>query len=261
MPKTKKRPASKPKTKPAAKKPTPPPAAPTNGHAAPAPDVETVDGTGPERDPILRRTLRLLPCKLTDPELLAISRKLGDALQDVSTETERQASQKKELSARLAGMQARVSELAAKLRRGEEDREIQVEVRADFKAGTAREVRLDTEAVLLTRELTATERQRPLFDAATVETEKAATNGATTNALQTGEPITEPKLCIECGGPIETTAVETCAGEGDLCDGGPLHPGCGGPHQDAHVAPDEVDLHDSPEDPDDETEDDEASGA
>lgn len=235
--KTKKKPAKKTAA-------TPPPAGQPNGVAATAVESSR-DAIGEPRDPILRRTVRLLPCRLTDPELLAVSRKLGDALQDVTTETERQASQKKELSARIAGMNARVSELAAKLRRGEEDREITVEVRADFAAAVAREIRLDTEAVLLTRELTPAERQRPLPGLEPPsEPETAATNGTQTaelnehvaanaEAAKSG-PVNAPARCIECGEPIETSAAETCAGEGGLCDGGLLHPGCGEPHQAAH---------------------------
>jgi hypothetical protein len=187
--------------------------------------AEPIDGTAP-REAILRRTVRMLPCRLSDVELLALGGKLADALQDVATETERQASVKKELGARLAGMQARVTELSARLRRREEEREVTVEVVANFAQNVAREIRTDTNAVLLTRELTAAERQRPLplFEATVAENEAAATNGATP---------AEPPHCIECGEAVETSAAEGCTNPECPADG-LLHPGCAGPHAEAH---------------------------
>lgn len=190
-------------------------------------DTTTTDTTTAEpplddttsHEAILRCTVRMLPCRLTDEELLRLGGQLADALQDVATETERQASVKKELGARVARMQARVTELSARLRRREEEREVAVEIRADYAAKVAREIRTDTHAVILTRELTPAEQQRPLFNAAA--------------------PAESPR-CLECGEAVETTAAEGCTNP-ECPDDRVLHPGCAAAHAEAHATEEDAD--------------------
>jgi hypothetical protein len=113
-------------------------------------------------DPILLRVIRLLPVKLTDDELRARGQDLAAVCDDIGAETDRADSVKQELKARMTGLEARRSQLAALIRRGDELRDVEVLTLAHFASGTATVVRTDTGDVLLSRPLTDTERQIPL---------------------------------------------------------------------------------------------------
>lgn len=253
-------------TKTAKKKPATKKRAKPNGRKAEAATrtittaTVTVEGPGAAKladaiaapvHPILRRTMRPLPCKLLDPELLHLGRQLSDALDEVASERERQKSVKQELAATLTRKEARVTELAMRLRRREEEREVSIEVRADYAAGKAYEVRLDTGDRILTRDLLPSERQPSLIP-----------EPQTPEPAVPPEPASasEPDRCIECDKPVETSAAEKCPREGDLCGDGALHPGCVGPHADAHLEDDEIqdEGEDEPEVEDDEGEGSEA---
>jgi len=105
--------------------------------------------------PILRRYTATLDCELTDKEILAYGRELASVNQEVADEEDRQNSLKQELKARIAGLEARRTEISAKVNRGKELREVQIEVLADFKLDMATEVRTDTGEIY---------RERPLRD-------------------------------------------------------------------------------------------------
>ena len=105
--------------------------------------------------PILRNYTAHLDCDLTDKEVLAYGRELASVNQEVAAEEDRQNSLKQELKARIAGLEARRTEVSAKVNRGKEVREVMIEVQANFKTGMATEVRNDTGEVY---------RERPLRD-------------------------------------------------------------------------------------------------
>jgi len=105
--------------------------------------------------PILKRYVATLDCDLTEKEILAYGRELAQINQEIASEEDRQSSLKQELKARIAGIEARRTEISAKVNRGKELREVQIEVTADFKTDMATEIRMDTGEVY---------RERPLRD-------------------------------------------------------------------------------------------------
>ncbi len=109
--------------------------------------------------PILKRYMATLDCELTEKQVLGYGRELAQINQEIAAEEDRQTSLKQELKARIAGLEARRTEISAKVNRGKELREVQIEVMADFKAGTATEIRTDTGEVLRERPLREEEKQ------------------------------------------------------------------------------------------------------
>lgn len=108
---------------------------------------------------VLRRYTSTLDCELTEKEVLAYGRELASINAAISTEESSQISVKKEMASRLAGLEAKASEISAKVNRGKELREVQIAVTADFKKGTATEFRTDTGEVYRERPLRDDERQ------------------------------------------------------------------------------------------------------
>lgn len=110
----------------------------------------------------LNRFTKLLPCKLTNDELLNYGNELGSIIQDITTEEDRQVGLKQELKARLAGLESRRTGLATKVTRKEEVRDVEVEVELDFVNDMYREIRLDTGEVITERPITELERQESM---------------------------------------------------------------------------------------------------
>src|SRR5262245_37517126 len=121
----------------------------TNGHEAAERAKAMIEE--PKPDPILWRGHSKPACALTDAELLNLLGQIDAEQQAIDTERARFEAAKKESAARVAVLQATVSELWARFRRREEQREVSVEVRADYPAGLARSIRLDTGEVFFTR--------------------------------------------------------------------------------------------------------------
>ncbi len=112
--------------------------------------------------PILRRYLTTLDCVLTDAELLKYGRELSSVISALATEQANQASIKKEMASKIAGLEAKASEISAKVNRGKELREVQIEVVANFTTGMATEVRTDTGEIYRERPLRDEEKQQRL---------------------------------------------------------------------------------------------------
>jgi len=112
--------------------------------------------------PILRRYTMTLDCELTDKEVLAYGRQLASIASAIGNEEANQVSIKKEMASKIAGLEAKASELSAKINRGKELREVQIEVLADFTTGMATEFRSDTGEVYRERPLRDEERQQKL---------------------------------------------------------------------------------------------------
>lgn len=119
--------------------------------------------------PILRRYFTTLDCILTDVELLKYGRELSSVISAIATEEANQASVKKEMASKIAGLEAKASEISAKVNRGKELREVRVEVMADFTTGMATEIRTDTGEVYRERPLRDEERQPKLPEPKEVE--------------------------------------------------------------------------------------------
>jgi len=128
---------------------------------------ETLDAPPATTFEILRRMSRSLSARLTDDEIGQRGRDLARAWQDIASEEVRQDGLKKEMKARLSGLSSEAARLATIVSRGEELRDVDVEVRAVIPAGVVHEIRMDTGEIIHSRPFTDTERQRhlPLGDA------------------------------------------------------------------------------------------------
>jgi hypothetical protein len=105
---------------------------------------------------------RMLPVRLSEPELRERGDQLASVTQDVTTEQQRQTDMKAQMKARLSELEARRTQLAITISRREEDREVLVTLLVDYRAGRVTEVRNDTGEAILTRHITDEERQRNL---------------------------------------------------------------------------------------------------
>lgn len=115
-----------------------------------------------ERPDVFDTGQRELLVRLEAAELADVAQQLARAFEEIEQEEADQDEQKAAMKERLAGIYARQRRLAGTLRRGVEPRLVDTRTEADYDAGLAREVRLDTGEVLSTRALTARERQMPL---------------------------------------------------------------------------------------------------
>lgn len=126
---------------------------------------------------------RLLRCKLTRDELLKYGGELAQARQDIVTEEALQASMKSELKARTIALEAKSLELSTKIARGEELRDVKVEPRLDFKAGTYYEIRPDTGEKISQRPITHDERQENLEFEKKPESKKKPIKGSSSTKV------------------------------------------------------------------------------
>lgn len=116
----------------------------------------------------LKRVMRNLPCRLTEPELLDRADQLSVVVQETNAEEGRQTDVKAQMKAKLTELDARKTRLAITIGRKEEYRDVEVELMADIQAGTVTTYRMDTSEALETRPMSEQERQTalPLGDAA-----------------------------------------------------------------------------------------------
>ena len=110
-------------------------------------------------EPIARRTTEHLSCLLTDAEIRQYGADLAVTVQDVASETDRQADIRAQLKARMAELEARQSQLAIKISRGEEFRDVEVLVWINYDAGVETRTRVDTGEEIASRPLREDERQ------------------------------------------------------------------------------------------------------
>lgn len=111
---------------------------------------------------IIRTENRILPVKLHEDELRDRGDKLAAVIQDLNAEESRQVDQKAQMKARLSELDARKTQLAIVISRREEDRDVAVDVFANYVGGLVEVVRRDTGEVISKRRMTEEERQQPL---------------------------------------------------------------------------------------------------
>jgi len=110
---------------------------------------------------VIRVVTRSLPVKLKDEELRKVSRDLAEAVQDVAAEERRQTDLKAQMKQRLAELAAKKTRLALVVARGEEYRDVEIELIVTD-GGQVEEVRTDTREIVIRRPLLDEERQRRL---------------------------------------------------------------------------------------------------
>lgn len=112
------------------------------------------------------RKTKQLSVQLTDPEILAAAQELAAVMEEVDVLETREAERRQTFKASLAALDGRRRELGRKIARREEVRDVEVEVRVDWRKGLATETRVDTGEVIAERPVTAEERQARLPAAA-----------------------------------------------------------------------------------------------
>jgi len=110
----------------------------------------------------LKEYTELLPCVLTEAELLTFGEELGSVIQDMATEEDRQTSMKQELKARITKLESERTILATKITRKEELRDVSVEAQKDFHSNTHKVIRLDTGELVRERQLHPDEYQEEM---------------------------------------------------------------------------------------------------
>lgn len=105
---------------------------------------------------------RQLRVKLTEKELAAAGLDLARVEQDINDEENSQAEAKAAMKKTLEAFTAKKGRLVTIITRGEDVRDVVVEVRRDFKAGRVTEVRMDTGEEIGARDMRDDERQLPL---------------------------------------------------------------------------------------------------
>lgn len=111
---------------------------------------------------VLRTEARFLPVKLDQDELRDRGDKLAAVIQDLNAEENRQVDMKAQMKARLSELDAKKTQLAIVISRREEDRDVQVDIFADYGRAVMEVVRRDTGEVLNSRRMTEEERQQAL---------------------------------------------------------------------------------------------------
>lgn len=105
----------------------------------------------------------LLSVRLTDDEQRALGHDLAGVLEEISNQLSREESIKKELKARMAGLEAQRDELATVVRRREQLRPIECVWERNYRDAIARKVRLDSGEIIASRPLREDERQPKLL--------------------------------------------------------------------------------------------------
>lgn len=111
---------------------------------------------------VLRTQARSLPCKLSDDEVMMAGLDLAGVVQDIAAEEDRQKDVKAQMKARLTELQSKRTQLAIKVSRREEFRDIQVQYDINEGADIVTEKRLDTQEILIVRPARDDERQLAL---------------------------------------------------------------------------------------------------
>lgn len=108
---------------------------------------------------VLRTRTEPWPCALDDRELADRSKRLAELCNAIKLELTAQDDQKREMKLRLAKLEADRELLADVVYSRRETRDVEVEYRADDRAGTVTISRTDTGEILSTRGMTNEERQ------------------------------------------------------------------------------------------------------
>lgn len=105
---------------------------------------------------------RFLPCKLTEVEIRERGVALAKLTQDIKATEDRHASVKSQLKSELGVLQAQQAKIAGCVSRGEESRDVRVEIVYDYSDLSVTEYRTDTGERINSRTMTEEERQIPL---------------------------------------------------------------------------------------------------
>ena len=121
-----------------------------------------------------RPVMETLSVRLTDAERLQLGDELAGVQDQIGNQLSREESIKKELKAKMAGLEARRDELASIVRRKEQMRPVECVWERNYGDGLARKIRLDTGEVIQSRPLQDHERQPKLLPDVEKKAEGAA---------------------------------------------------------------------------------------
>lgn len=109
------------------------------------------------------KTTKKLPVRLSDDEVIERGKQLVENIRKTGkAESEREAENKKR-KAEIEALELITSKLVDIVEKGEEDRDVECELKKDFERGVVTVVRLDTGEVVETRPMTPDERQEEMF--------------------------------------------------------------------------------------------------
>jgi hypothetical protein len=123
----------------------------------------TMSEMAKQNETVLTRDQRLLPCALTETEITEKARMMARILDDQATAEADEAAQKAVIKERRDRLDRDLQSVGAAIRRGAEDRSVEVEVRASYLTSEIVEVRADTGAIVGRRPMNGEERQQHLF--------------------------------------------------------------------------------------------------
>lgn len=112
-------------------------------------------------DPVIHATRdrKLLPCKLTQEEIVACSKEQSQNIQTVVEIKNQLKAIQSEMGGRVKQLEAGIGVLANRIKNGEEMRSVDVEVQANYTDCTITVVRLDTGQPIESRNMTGEEKQ------------------------------------------------------------------------------------------------------
>lgn len=106
-----------------------------------------------------REAVKMLDCRLTEPEILKYGKALAQVNQQIDTAEVHKKSVVKELDASIGGLESQRSVIVEKINRGSEMRDVKVILVRDYEHRTYHEERLDTHEIINERPLRDDERQ------------------------------------------------------------------------------------------------------
>lgn len=110
------------------------------------------------------KTTKKLPVKLDDDELLERGKQLVENMRKVGVAEEEREAENKKRKGDIAFLEGITARLATSIRTGEEDRDVECEIRKNFSTSSVTIVRIDTGEVVDTRVMDAAERQEELYE-------------------------------------------------------------------------------------------------
>ena len=113
--------------------------------------------------PEIRKTTERLRCQLTDEEKIEAGRELAETTNELEEIQDDKSQVVSEFKARTTAAEAKIALLGNKLRSGYEIRDVKCDIRFDWpKEGQKQTIRLDTNEVVYTHDMTEEEKQMQL---------------------------------------------------------------------------------------------------
>jgi hypothetical protein len=104
----------------------------------------------------------ILPVRLSDNEIKQRGEKLADLLREIGEKESEKSVETKKFASAIKELEVEADTVAQAIRSGQEDRDVEIERRPDFKKETVEIIRIDTGEVVVTEALSDSDRQTNL---------------------------------------------------------------------------------------------------